>query len=126
VADFHLIVANAETFRLHNLQAVHGMAPAVFADLPAPDCIFVGGVGKEVSRLLEAAFAALRPGGRLVINVASLENLNAVYATLKQIAPPVHALLVNVARGTEQLETLRFEALNPNFVLAVDKVERKG
>lgn len=126
VADYHLIVANAQTFGLRNLTAVHGMAPAVFEGLPPPDCIFVGGLGKEVARLLEAAFAALRPGGRLVVHVASLDNLSAVYATLKQLAPHVSALLVNLARGNEQLETLRFEALNPTFLLGATKGEAKS
>jgi len=126
VADYHLIVANAQTFGLRNLTAVHGMAPAVFDGLPAPDCIFVGGLGKEVARLLEAAFAALRPGGRLVVHVASLDNLSAVYATLKSLAPHVSALLVNLARGNEQLETLRFEALNPTFLLGATKAEGKS
>lgn len=126
VADHHLIVANAQTFGLRNLTAIHGMAPAVFDGLPAPDCIFVGGLGKEVARLLEAAFAALRPAGRLVVHVASLDNLSAVYATLKKLAPHVSALLVNLARGNEQLETLRFEALNPTFLLGATKAESKS
>ena len=30
-ADYHLICANAETFQVRNLKAVHGTAPAVFA-----------------------------------------------------------------------------------------------
>ena len=121
VADYHLIVANTATFGLTNVQAIHGMAPAVFEGLPAPDGIFVGGTGKEVTRLLDAAFAALRPGGHLVVHVASLESLNAVYAALKATGTHVEALLVNLARGTDQLETLRFEALNPTFVLSVSK-----
>jgi precorrin-6B C5,15-methyltransferase / cobalt-precorrin-6B C5,C15-methyltransferase len=121
VADYHLIVANAQTFGVHNLKAIHGRAPAVFAGLPAPDGIFVGGIGKEVSRLLEAAFAALRPGGRMVVNVATLESLGAAYDALKRLAGPVQALLVNIARGTEQLETVRFDALNPNFLLTIAK-----
>jgi len=120
-ADYHLIRANADTFGVRNLTAIHGTAPAVFQGLPAPDAIFVGGTGREVGRLLEAAFGALRPGGRLVINVATLEQLGATYATLKRLAEHVEALLVNLARGTEQLETLRFEAVNPTFLLAVSK-----
>jgi precorrin-6Y C5,15-methyltransferase (decarboxylating) len=120
-ADFHLILANADTFGVRNLKAIHGTAPAVFAGLPAPDAVFVGGTGKEVARLLEAAFKALRAGGRLVVNVATLETLSATYAALKAIANPVDALLVNVARGTEQLETVRFEAVNPTFLLWVAK-----
>jgi precorrin-6Y C5,15-methyltransferase (decarboxylating) len=120
-ADYHLILANAQTFGVHNLKAVHGTAPAVFAELPAADAIFVGGTGREVARLLEAAYAALRPGGRMVVNVATLEMLSAAYAALKAAAGAVQVLLVNVARGVEQLETLRFEAVNPTFLLHVGK-----
>ncbi len=124
VADYHLIVANAQTFGLRNLQAIHGMAPAVFAGLPAPDGIFIGGSGKESARLLQAAYRALRTGGRMVVNVVTLEGLSSTYATLKAMASPVQAHLINIARGTEQLETLRFEALNPNFLLTVAKPEK--
>jgi precorrin-6Y C5,15-methyltransferase (decarboxylating) len=120
-ADYHLILANAQTFGVRNLKAVHGTAPAVFAGLPAPDAVFVGGTGHEVARLLQAAFAALRPAGRLVVNVATLESLSATYAALKALAPPVQVLLVSLARGVEQLETLRFEAVNPTFLLGVGK-----
>jgi precorrin-6Y C5,15-methyltransferase (decarboxylating) len=121
VADYHLIVANAETFGVTNLSAIHGTAPAVFADLPTPDAIFVGGTGHEVARLLESAYAALRPGGHMVVNVATLETLGTTYAVLKALTKPVDVLLVNIARGTEQLETLRFEAVNPTFLLSVSK-----
>jgi precorrin-6Y C5,15-methyltransferase (decarboxylating) len=93
----------------------------VFAGLPAPDAVFVGGIRQEASRLLESAFTALRPGGRLVVNIASLEGLGAVYNALKELAPPVQGMLVNIACTNEQLETLRFEALNPTFLLSVAK-----
>jgi precorrin-6Y C5,15-methyltransferase (decarboxylating) len=120
-ADYHLILANAQTFGVRNLKAVHGTAPAVFTGLPAPDAIFVGGTGKEVARLLEAAYAALRPGGRMAINVATVESLSATYAALKALASEVRALLVSLSRGVDQLETLRFEAVNPTFLLSVTK-----
>ena len=71
-----------------------------------------------MARLLEAAYAALRPGGRLVVNVGTLEMLTLTYETLKRLAPAVSVLLVNLARGVEQLEALRFEAVNPTFLLA--------
>src|SRR5262249_12893750 len=121
VADYHLIVANAQMFGVQNLTAIHGTAPTVFAGLPAPDAVFVGGTGHEVARLLESAYGALRERGRLVVNVATLETLSATYAVLKGLADGVEVLLVNVARGTEQLETLRFEAVNPTFLLSVRK-----
>ena len=117
-ADYHLILANAEMFGVKNVKAVQGTAPAVFAELPAPDAVFVGAT-KEVTGLVEPAYAALRPGGRLVVNVAMLERLSAIYQQLKALAHPVEVLLVNVARGQEQMETVHFEAVNPTFVLSV-------
>jgi precorrin-6Y C5,15-methyltransferase (decarboxylating) len=120
-ADYHLILANAEAFGVSNLHAIHGIAPDVFADLPAPDAVFVGGCGHEVTRLLESAWEALRPGGNMVVNLATLESLSAAHATLKRLAGGVRVLLINIARATEQLETLRFEAVNPTFLLHVAK-----
>jgi precorrin-6Y C5,15-methyltransferase (decarboxylating) len=119
-ADYHLILANADTFGVKNLKAIHGTAPAVFAGLPAPDAVFVGAT-KEVLRLVEVAYKALRPGGRLVVNVATLERLGALCELWKTLQIPVQVLLVNVARGVEQMEALHFEAVNPTFVLSVHK-----
>ena len=137
-ADYHLILANAEKFGVRNLKAIHGSAPTVFTGLPAPDAIFVGGVGREVTRLLEAAFISLRPGGRLVANVATLESLAAIHEVLKRLATPVTAgfqpavsaapvqvLLVNIARGVEQWESLRFEPVHPTFLLSVSRGDRR-
>ncbi len=124
-ADFHLISANLETFGVKNVKPVFGTAPAVFTGLPAPDAIFIGGNGGEISRLLEAAFTALRPGGRLVVNVGTLEMLSATYASMKRLAAgrgTVDVQLVNISRGVEQMESLRFEAVNPTFILRIRKV----
>ena len=120
-ADFHLIQANIDTFGIRNVKPVFGSAPAVFVGLPAPDAIFVGGNGGEVARLLEASYTALRPGGRLVSNVGTLEMISATYAVLKRLATNVDVLLMNLSRGVEQLESLRFEAVNPTVLLRVRK-----
>ncbi len=89
--------------------------------LPTPDAIFIGGTGREVGSLLAAAWQALRPGGQLVVNVATLESLSTTHAVLRSLAGRVQVLLVNLARGNEQFETLRFEAVNPTFLLNVSK-----
>jgi precorrin-6Y C5,15-methyltransferase (decarboxylating) len=120
-ADYHLIVANAETFGMSNVKPIAGTAPDVFTRLPAPDAIFIGGNGGEVARMLEAAFASLRPGGRLVTNVGTIEMLTATYAAMKRLGGSTEVLLINLSRGVEQLESLRFEAVNPTFLLRVTK-----
>jgi precorrin-6Y C5,15-methyltransferase (decarboxylating) len=124
-ADYHLILANADMLSVKNIKAIHGTAPGVFSQLPAPDAIFIGGTGREVGRLVEAAYPCLLPGGRLVVNLASLENLSATHALLKRLASSVQVLLVNVARGVEQMDTLRFEAVNPTFLLGIRKERLK-
>lgn len=119
--DHQLITANAERFAVANLVAVLGRAPDAWKDLPDPDSIFVGGSGREISRVVELAFARLRPGGRLVASVGSLESLSAVYQALERAAKEVNVWMINIARGTYQLERVRFEALNPTFLLGVIK-----
>lgn len=121
VANYHLIVVNAQTFGVTNVKPIHGTAPAVFTGLPAPDAVFVGGTGGEVARLLEAVYDALKPGGRMVVNVATLEAISAVSNVLKRLTKPVEVLLIQVSRGIDQMESLRFEAINPTFLLSVTK-----
>jgi precorrin-6Y C5,15-methyltransferase (decarboxylating) len=123
-ADYHLILANASMMGVRNLKPVHGSAPAVFEGLPAPDAIFVGAVGREVGRLVDSAWQPLRPGGRLVVNVATLEGLHTLYQMLLKRAAGVEVLLVQVARGIEQYETLRFEAVNPTWLICAAKATR--
>jgi precorrin-6Y C5,15-methyltransferase (decarboxylating) len=67
------IARNALTFGAPGLSVVTGEAPQAFADLPAPDAIFIGG-GARAPRMVERAFDALGSGGRLVVNAVTLET----------------------------------------------------
>ncbi|NIL99299.1 MAG: precorrin-6y C5,15-methyltransferase (decarboxylating) subunit CbiE [Planctomycetales bacterium] len=119
--DFELIKANAQKFGCANLVAILGRAPEAWADLPDPDCVFVGGSGREISQIVELAYARLKSGGRLVANVASIENFAEGHETLMRLAGDVRCWMINVARGTYQLDRVRFDALNPCFLLSVVK-----
>ena len=119
--DHGLIVANAERFGVRNLTAILGQAPDALADLDDPDAVFVGGSGREVRRVVDLAYERLRPGGRLVANVGAIENLAEAHEALHRRGVDVKVWMLNVARGTYQLERIRFDALNPSFLLAVIK-----
>lgn len=119
--DINLIRSNAERFRVRNLTPVLGRAPEAWGNLPRPDCIFVGGSGREIARVVELAFKQLAPGGRIVANVASIESLSTLDESLHRLAGDVKVLMINVARGTHQLERVRFGALNPSFLLSAMK-----
>jgi len=67
------IARNAAACGVPHLQLVEGSAPAAFEGLAAPNAIFIGG-GASTPGLIEAARAALRPLGRLVVNAVTLET----------------------------------------------------
>ena len=119
--DHRLIIANAERFAVNNLHAVLGRAPEAWADLPDPDAIYVGGSGRDVSMLVEEAWKRLKAGGRLVTSCNSIENLAAVHAMLRARSSDAAYWLVTIARGIEQLDRIRFESLNPIFLIAATK-----
>jgi precorrin-6Y C5,15-methyltransferase (decarboxylating) len=68
-----LIRRNAENLGAPHIEIVTGRAPVAFTNLPRPQAIFVGGGASNVT-LLDAAYAALPPGGRLVVNAVTLET----------------------------------------------------
>jgi len=122
--DHRLITANAERFGVKNLRAVLGKAPEAWQDLPDPHAIYVGGSGRDVAMLVEEAWKRLQPGGRLVTACNSIENLAAVHALLRARSTDAAYWMVNIARGVEQLDRIRFEALNPSFLIAATKPAR--
>jgi precorrin-6Y C5,15-methyltransferase (decarboxylating) len=64
---------NAAALGTPELRIVTGRAPEALAGLPAPDAVFLGG-GMGEAGVFEAAWVALRPGGRLVANAVSLRT----------------------------------------------------
>lgn len=122
-ADVALIEANAEAFGVPNVRPVTGRAPHVLASLPEPDAIFIGGTGRQVDPVLSAAFARLAPGGRMAVNVATVDGLATAHHTLKKLAGEVRLWNISIARGIEQMDRVRFEAMNPTFLLAVTKID---
>ena len=119
--DQQLIVDNARRFGVDNVVPVLGRAPGAFADLPEPDAVFVDGSGRDICNLVEAAYLRLRPGGRLVAILASIDNVAGTEQLLRRHCPEVKVWMVNLARGTYQLERVRFESLNPAFLVAATK-----
>ena len=119
--DVDLIRENADRFAAENVTPVVGRAPEVWADLPDPDAVFMEGSGREIARLAELAFERLKPGGRLVASVASIEGLYEVKAILTAATSDVNVWMLNVSRGTDQLQRLRLNSLNPAFLVAATK-----
>ena len=119
--DHALIRENAGRLGVTNLNPVLGRAPDAWAALPDPDAIYVGGTGRDVSMLVEQAWSRLKSGGRLVTACNSIENLAAMHSLLRSRSSDASYWMINIARGIEQLDRIRFEAINPIFLIAATK-----
>jgi precorrin-6B C5,15-methyltransferase / cobalt-precorrin-6B C5,C15-methyltransferase len=64
---------NAAALGVPELEIVQGRAPEALAGLARPDAVFIGG-GMMDDGVFEAAWSALKSGGRLVANAISLET----------------------------------------------------
>ena len=64
---------NALALGAPDLQVIIGHAPQALAGLSPPDAVFIGG-GFTDEGVFEAAWTALRPGGRIVANAVTLES----------------------------------------------------
>jgi precorrin-6Y C5,15-methyltransferase (decarboxylating) len=119
--DFALIGENAERFAATGVFPVLGRAPEAWESLPDPDAIFVGGTGRQIKQIVKEAFSRLRIGGRLVASVASLENLCAVLETLKKAGAETNCWMIQISRGNPQLVDIRFETMNPHYLVSATR-----
>jgi precorrin-6Y C5,15-methyltransferase (decarboxylating) len=112
---------NARAHGTDNVRVIEGRAPDALASLEAPDAVFVGGSKGSMDAIVEASLTALRPGGRLVINAVTLENVGEAYAALRSRSLDPDVTLVQISRGVPLARYQRYEALNPIHIIAVEK-----
>jgi len=79
-----MAAANALALGTPRLELIDGTVPAALGGLEAPDAIFIGGGLSE--EVFDAAWAALRPPGRLVANAVTLESEALLLALHKSTA----------------------------------------
>ncbi|MBV9392941.1 MAG: precorrin-6y C5,15-methyltransferase (decarboxylating) subunit CbiE [Methylobacteriaceae bacterium] len=76
------IARNAASLGVPGLTIVHGQAPGAFAELPAPQAIFIGG-GATEDDAIDRAWTALPSSGRLVVNGVTLETQTILHRRFK-------------------------------------------
>jgi len=120
--DHQLLTANAERFGVgDSLQPVLGQAPDAWESLPDPDAIFVGGTGRSVGNIVQLAAQRLKVGGRMVVNVGSVDNILAVQQSLDALTGDMAVRMIQVSQGNDQLGRIRFETMNPTFLISFSR-----
>lgn len=114
--DVENIRLNAAKFG-RAVEVLHARAPDGLDGWPDPDAVFIGGSGGELEELLDVCAARLRPGGRIVVNAATIETLHRACDGLRRRGFGVDVTLLQVSRSAPILDMTRFEAFDPVYVI---------
>jgi precorrin-6Y C5,15-methyltransferase (decarboxylating) len=112
---------NVRTHGVDNVRVIEGRAPEALAGLEPPDAAFVGGSKGSMDAIVASVLEALRPGGRLVVNAVTLENVAEAYASFRKRGLDPQVTLVQISRGVPLARYKRYEAENPIQILAIEK-----
>ena len=108
-----LIEQNIKRLQVHNVISIHGVAPDMLRHLPSPDRIFVGGSGGNIEAILEACSGRLKPGGIVVLAIATVEHLHQGLAWYKQQKWQVKMLQVQLSRSITISDLTHLTPFNP-------------
>ena len=119
-ADHAIAGQNHAAFGVANYSLLHGKAPEGLDAWPDPDAVFIGGSGGELAALIAGILQRLRPGGALVMNFVTLENLTTATATLQTLEEQGvswDVLQLQAARSKPILHMHRMAAENPVWIV---------
>jgi len=112
-----LIRANAERLGVRPAAVIEGRAPGALAAFPDPDRVLIGGGGRGRATVLQAVLERLRPGGIVVIPLATLEALAELRPQLEAAGLQVAVAQHQSWRGSALVDGTRLAPLNPVLVL---------
>ena len=113
--------ANAARFRVSNYSLFDGKAPQHLDTWPDPDAVFIGGSGGELAELIRLILARLKPGGRLVMNFVTLENLATATSALNESNAEWDVVQLQASRSQPILDMHRMAAQNPVWIVTAGK-----
>jgi precorrin-6Y C5,15-methyltransferase (decarboxylating) len=100
------IARNAASLGVPDLSIVQGAAPAALHGLPAPDAVFIGG-GATGDGVIDTALAALRPGGRMVVNGVTLETQTELFHRFQTLGGDLRTIQIGRADAVGGFHAMR-------------------
>ena len=116
-----LIKENSQRFGVENINIKHLEAPQGLETLPTPERIFIGGSGGNLPAILKSCHQLLAPQGKILLTLATLENLATCITILKEQGWPYSLQQLQVSRSLPLGELTRLEPLNPVTLILIHK-----
>src|SRR3989338_830703 len=115
------IERNKKRFATTNLEVINKNALDVLKGLTTPDAVFVGGGGRDISKILAVCSKRIRHGGRMVINAISIETLMGATDFFKKAGWNTETISVNIAKTIDVASLHLFNAHNPIFIITGER-----
>jgi precorrin-6Y C5,15-methyltransferase (decarboxylating) len=118
-----LIRSNAANFALSNISVVHETAHRALPELPAPDCVFIGGSKNELPSIIRQIVARARQNHivRLVMTAITLETIPQVINEFKHCGQNNYDIKqITVNRTSAAGDKTMMRPQTPVWVLTAD------
>ena len=97
-----------------------GKAPEALEPLPAPDRVFIGGSGGNMTHIMPVALEK-NPSVRFVITAITLETIGTALASFKELGlTGVEVVSVNVSRDRKAGPYHLMTAENPVYIMSAE------
>jgi precorrin-6Y C5,15-methyltransferase (decarboxylating) len=121
VEAYENLEANVRVFGTRRITPIAGTAPEVFAQLPDPDAVLIGGSDGKLEAILAVSLERLKPNGRLVINCITLDNLARGWTWLRDHHAQPEVTSVQLAHSGPLGALFSLEPDKPLFILQARK-----
>lgn len=112
-----LIRQNRIKFRADNIIDIVGEAPEALADLPAPDCVFIGGSSGNLEQIIDTVLEK-NTNATIVVNAITLETQTEASGLAKRFEE-FEAVSVSVSRSRAAGDYHLMNSLNPVWVFTM-------
>ena len=115
-----LMAQNKERMGACNLRIVAGKAPEALEPLPAPDRVFIGGSGGNLTRIMQVALEK-NPHVRFVVTAITLETIGAALQSFKELGLiNVEIVQANISRNRKAGPYHLMTAENPVYIMSAE------
>jgi precorrin-6Y C5,15-methyltransferase (decarboxylating) len=111
------IKSNKSRFGVPNIEVVQAMLPEGLERLPRPDRVFIGGGGRDLAGIIDAAARFLKPDGIIVVNTVLIQNTTAAMDALRALGFKTSCVQIQIGRSREMPWGDRLDARNPVWIV---------
>ncbi len=112
-----LIEENRRRFGAWNIRPVAGFAPEALMDLPAPDCVFIGGTKGNMGPIIDVV-KDKNPDARIVVTAIAVETLGEAIKALEERGWDAEVAQVQSSYGKKVAHLNMMMANNPIFLIS--------